>query len=59
MKTLMEEGLVDEYAVLVSPIVRGSGKKYLPEGAQHTLRIAEAKPLEGGMLALTMTPAPA
>jgi dihydrofolate reductase len=59
VRTLMEAGLVDEYALLVSPIVRGSGKKYFPEGAEHSLRIAEARPLEGGMLALRLTPSEA
>jgi len=58
VRTLMEEGLVDEYVLLVSPIVRGQGKKLLPErGPQHDLRITEARVLEGGMLALRMTPA--
>jgi dihydrofolate reductase len=57
VKTLMEAGLVDEYALLVSPIVRGGGKKLMPEGAQHSLRIEEARVLDGGMLALRMTPA--
>jgi dihydrofolate reductase len=57
VKTLMEEKLVDEYLLLVSPIVRGHGKKLLPEdGTQHTLRIAEPRLLEGGMLVLRMTP---
>jgi dihydrofolate reductase len=58
VKTLLEEGLVDEYALLVSPIVRGGGKKLFPEvSTQHDLRIVEARQLEGGMLALRMTPA--
>lgn len=58
VKMLMEENLVDEYALLVSPIVLGRGKKMLPEdGTQHTLRIDETRLLEGGMLALRMTPA--
>jgi dihydrofolate reductase len=60
VKTLMEEQLVDEYVLLVSPIVRGQGKKLLPEdGTQHVLQVVESRPLEGGMLALRMTPAPA
>jgi dihydrofolate reductase len=60
VKTLMEEGLIDEYALLVSPIVRGAGKKYFPEvGAQQDLRIVEARQLEGGMLGLRMAPAAA
>jgi dihydrofolate reductase len=57
VKTLMDEGLVDEYVLLVSPIARGHGKKLLPEdGTQRSLRIAEARLLEAGMLALRMTP---
>jgi len=58
VKMLMEENLVDEYVLLVSPIVLGSGKKMLPEdGTRHTLRMVEPRLLEGGMLALRMTPA--
>ena len=58
VKTLMDEGLVDEYVLLVSPIVRGHGIKLLPEdGTQRSLRITEPRLLEGGMLALRMTPA--
>jgi len=58
LKTLMEAGLVDEYVLLVSPIVRGAGKKYLPEdGTQHSLQVAEARSLEGGMVAVRLTPA--
>jgi hypothetical protein len=49
-----------KYVLLISPIVRGHGKKLLPEdGAQHTFRIDEAQPLEGGMLSLRLAPASA
>jgi dihydrofolate reductase len=58
VKTLMDEGLVDEYVLLVSPIVRGHGKKLLPEdGTKRALRITEPRLLQGGMLVLRMTPA--
>jgi dihydrofolate reductase len=57
VKTLMEEHLVDEYVLLVSPIVRGRGKKLLPEdGTQYDLKVVDSQLLEGGMLALRMTP---
>ncbi len=60
VKTLMQENLVDEYVLLLSPIVLGHGKKMLPEdGTRHTLRIVELELLEGGMLALRMAPAAA
>lgn len=56
----MAESLVDEYVLLVSPIVLGQGKKTLPgDGTRHTLRIVEQRLLEGGMLALRMSPATA
>jgi len=60
VKTLMAESLVDEYVLLVSPIVLGRGKKMLPEdGTRHTLHIVELELLERGMLALRMAPAAA
>ena len=60
VRMLMAENLVDEYVLLVTPIVLGQGKKTLPEdGTRHTLRIVEQRLLDGGMLALRMTPATA
>jgi dihydrofolate reductase len=58
VKTLMDHDLVDEYVLLVSPIVRGKGiRLFRDAGEQHGLRITEATVLSGGMLALRMTPA--
>ena len=58
VQTLMDNDLVDEYVLLVSPIVRAKGIKLFREaGAQHDLRITESTVLGGGMLALRMTPA--
>ena len=55
---LTDNGLVDEYVLLVSPIVRGKGiKLYRDGGEQYDLKIADATVLGGGMLALRMTPA--
>jgi dihydrofolate reductase len=60
VQSLMDEGLVDEYVLLVSPIVRGKGKRLFREsGEQHDLRAAESRVLGGGMIALRMTPAEA
>ena len=58
VQTLMDHGLVDEFVLLVSPIVRGEGiRLFRDAGSQHDLRIAESTVLGGGMLALRMTPA--
>jgi dihydrofolate reductase len=58
VQTLMDDDLVDEYVLLVSPIVRGDGiRLFRDAGTQHDLRITESTVLGGGMLALRMTPA--
>jgi dihydrofolate reductase len=60
VQDLMDEGLVDEYVLLYSPIVRGKGiRLYRDAGEQHKLKITESTVLGGGMLALRMTSAEA
>ena len=60
VQLLMEHDLVDEYVLLVSPIVRAEGIRLFPDAGQpQDLRIAEATVLSGGMLALRMTPSTA
>jgi dihydrofolate reductase len=55
---LMDSGLVDEFELLVSPIVRGKGIRLFRDGSdQYDLKIANATVLSGGMLALRMNPA--
>ncbi len=55
---LMDEGLVDEFVLLYSPIVRAAGKRlFAGAAAQHDLKITGSTVLGGGMLALRMTPA--
>jgi dihydrofolate reductase len=57
-QTLMDEGLVDELVLLVSPIARAKGVRLFPEGGpQRDLRITESTLLSGGMLALRMAAA--
>ena len=58
VQTLMANGLVDEYLLLVSPIVRAEGIRLFHDATErHDLRIDEARMLGGGMLALRMSPA--
>ena len=60
VQDLMDEGLVDEYVLLYSPIVRGKGiRLFRDAGEQHKLKITESTVLGGGMLALRMTSAEA
>jgi dihydrofolate reductase len=58
VQSLMDADLVDEYVLLVSPIVHGEGIRLFDHaGRRHDLKIAEATVLGGGMLGLRMTPA--
>jgi len=57
VQSLADEGLIDEYVLLVSPVVRGEGKRLFRDGAQHELKITDSTLLSGGMLAVRMTPA--
>jgi dihydrofolate reductase len=54
---MLDEGLVDELVLLYSPIVLGTGKRLFGEGSRHDLEVVEARPLEGGMLALRLAAA--
>ncbi|HEY7022145.1 MAG TPA: dihydrofolate reductase family protein [Ktedonobacterales bacterium] len=56
--TLMERDLVDEYRLMLHPIVLGSGKKlFEDENQTKTLKLVEAKPFTSGIVILTYHPA--
>lgn len=48
--TLTEHNLIDEYKLLVYPIVLGSGKKLFPDGLHVPLRLIESKPIPSGVV---------
>lgn len=48
--TLAREGLIDEYHLLVYPVVLGSGKKVFEDGVRVNLRLVEARPFPSGVV---------
>lgn len=48
--TLAQNDLIDEYHLIVYPVVLGSGKKVFPQGVQIKLRLADARPLPSGVV---------
>ena len=53
--TLAEHDLIDEYSLLVYPIVLGSGKKLLPDGLRVDLRLIESRSLPTGVVIMRYT----
>ncbi|HEX3873564.1 MAG TPA: dihydrofolate reductase family protein [Solirubrobacteraceae bacterium] len=53
-QTLLEEGLVDEYRLMVFPVVLGTGKRLFGETSQPSaFTLVESKPLASGTVILT------
>jgi dihydrofolate reductase len=56
VQSLMQHGLVDEFHLLVFPVVLGSGKRLFEEGTKSPLRLLESKVFATGVTALVYQP---
>jgi dihydrofolate reductase len=58
IQTLMAHDLIDEYRLMVFPIVLGSGKRLFGESSDsRTLKLTDSRTLDSGTLILTYQPA--
>ncbi len=55
--TLAEHDLVDEYQLLIYPIVVGSGKRLFADGSTMKLKLVETKSFSSGVVLLSYVPA--
>ena len=56
VQTLMQADLIDEYSLLVFPIILGKGKRLFPDGIDSSLELVESKAFSSGVVALTYQP---
>lgn len=58
IRTLHDAGLVDEYRLIVFPVVVGQGKRLFETGAAPaSFTVTGSRTTEGGLVSLTLTPA--
>jgi dihydrofolate reductase len=50
---LMAADLIDEYLVMIAPVVLGTGRRLFPDGVQATLRLADSVATSRGVLIAT------
>jgi dihydrofolate reductase len=56
LQTLMQYDLVDEYRLMIHPIVLGSGKHLFRDGGPATLKLIQAQPFSTGIVLLQYQP---
>ena len=58
VNTLMQNDLVDEYRLMIFPVVVGKGKRLFGEGSgTKTMRLLDTKTVGSGVVVLTYGPA--
>jgi dihydrofolate reductase len=56
VRTLMQHYLVDEYRLLVYPVILGSGKRLFGDDARVTLKLKESRSFSSGVVLLAYLP---
>jgi dihydrofolate reductase len=54
--SLRQHGLIDEYRLMVHPVVVGSGRRLFQDASHTTLRLRETKTFSSGVVVLIYQP---
>jgi len=55
--SLMASDLIDEYLLMIAPLVLGTGRRMFPEGAHASLRLTDSATTKKGVVIATYEPA--
>lgn len=56
VRTLMQDDLIDEYRLLVYPVILGNGKRLFQDGTKTALKLMETKTFSSGVVLLRYQP---
>jgi dihydrofolate reductase len=57
VRSLMRHNLIDEYVLLIHPLILGSGRRLFTDGSAHTaLRLVDTKTTSNGVVIATYQP---
>jgi dihydrofolate reductase len=56
IRSLLAAGLIDEYLLMIHPLVLGSGRRLFPDGVQVTLRLLQSVATATGMVIASYEP---
>jgi dihydrofolate reductase len=57
IKSLMQADLIDEYLLMIHPLVLGTGRRMFPNGAHTSLRLTDSVTTGKGVVIATYEPA--
>jgi dihydrofolate reductase len=55
--SLMAANLIDEYLLMIAPLVLGTGRRLFPEGVHASLRLTDSATTSKGVVIATYEPA--
>ncbi len=59
VQSLMKDNLIDQYKLLIHPLVLGAGRRLFSDGLTYTaLKLVDARPTTAGVIIATYEPVP-